>query len=92
MIQCVGSRDEKHPSCSRTCCAMAIKNALRLKKLNPDDIRIILYRDIRTYGFLETYYAQARREGDHLRPVRYRKPARGHEDGETLFVSFEDRY
>ncbi len=27
MIQCVGSRNEEHPYCSRVCCAEAIKNA-----------------------------------------------------------------
>src|SRR5208283_3327171 len=33
MIQCVGSRNEQHPFCSRICCSMAIKNALAIKKL-----------------------------------------------------------
>ena len=91
MIQCVGSRNEKHPSCSRTCCAMALKNALRLKKLNPSTNISILYRDIRSYGFLETYYAQARREGVIF--VRYEPeaPPEVTKDGETLLVSFEDR-
>ncbi|MCK5427958.1 MAG: FAD-dependent oxidoreductase, partial [Anaerolineales bacterium] len=28
MIQCVGSRDEKHPYCSRLCCNQAVKNAI----------------------------------------------------------------
>jgi heterodisulfide reductase subunit A len=63
MIQCVGSRNEQHPSCSRTCCATAIKNALKLKQLNPAIKIHILYRDMRTYGLMEPYYAQARREG-----------------------------
>ncbi len=91
MIQCVGSRNEKHPSCSRTCCATAIKNALRLKRLNPATNIRILYRDIRSYGFLETYYAQARREGVIF--VRYEPEAAPEvtKDGEKLLVSFEDR-
>ncbi len=63
MIQCVGSRNEQRPSCSRTCCATAIKNALKLKELNPSINIHILYRDVRTYGLMEPYYAQARREG-----------------------------
>jgi len=91
MIQCVGSRNEKHPSCSRTCCATAVKNALKLKKLNPAMNIRILYRDIRTYGFLETYYAQARREG--IIFVRY-DPEESPEvkkEGETLLISFEDK-
>ena len=36
MIQCVGSRNDSNPNCSRICCQTAIKNALHIKKLNPD--------------------------------------------------------
>ncbi len=39
------------------------KNALKLKKQNPDANIIVLYRDIRTYGFREKYYKQAREAG-----------------------------
>ncbi|MFH1321388.1 MAG: FAD-dependent oxidoreductase [Bacteroidota bacterium] len=60
MIQCVGSRDEKRPYCSRICCQKAIKNALLIKEKNPDTNVFILYRDIRTYGFNEGYYTKAR--------------------------------
>jgi len=60
MIQCVGSRNEEHPYCSRICCSEAIKNALKAKELNPDIELVILYRDIRTYGFKEKYYNLAR--------------------------------
>ena len=63
MIQCVGSRDEEHPYCSRICCSMAIKNALRMKQQSPDANIYILYRDVRTYGFREIYYKQAREAG-----------------------------
>ena len=63
MIQCVGSRDDEHPYCSRVCCQEAIKNALRLRKLNPKTNIYILYRDIRTYGFFEEYYQKARDDG-----------------------------
>ena len=60
MIQCVGSRNPERPYCSRYCCGEAIKNALRLKELDPDAEVTILYRDIRTYGFKEDYYKLAR--------------------------------
>ncbi|MGA3316149.1 MAG: FAD-dependent oxidoreductase [Candidatus Korobacteraceae bacterium] len=63
MIQCVGSRDTDHPYCSRVCCADAIKNALRIKKLSPETNVYVLYRDIRTYGFKESYYTKARQQG-----------------------------
>lgn len=60
MIQCVGSRDEKLPYCSRICCQQAIKNALLIKEKSPETNVFILYRDIRTYGFNEGYYTKAR--------------------------------
>ena len=63
MIQCAGSRNEERPYCSRICCSMAVKNALKLKKQNPEANIIVLYRDIRTYGFREKYYKQAREAG-----------------------------
>lgn len=63
MIQCVGSRDEKHPYCSRVCCSQAVKNALKVKELSPESEVVVLYRDIRTYGFKEKYYLKARRKG-----------------------------
>ena len=63
MIQCVGSRNNENPNCSRICCQSAIKNALHIKKLQPDAQVFILYRDIRTYGLLEDYYTEARKQG-----------------------------
>ena len=63
MIQCVGSRDEEHPYCSRICCGHAVKNALKLKELNPGVNVYVLYRDVRTYGFYETAYHEARKKG-----------------------------
>jgi heterodisulfide reductase subunit A-like polyferredoxin len=63
MIQCVESRNEKHAYCSRICCSEAIKNALEIKRRLPHANVAILGRDIRTYGFRETYYQQAREAG-----------------------------
>ncbi len=63
MIQCVGSRDEERPYCSRVCCSQAIKNALKIKELNPQVNVFILHRDVCTYGFRELYYQQARDAG-----------------------------
>ncbi|OGL47086.1 MAG: heterodisulfide reductase [Candidatus Schekmanbacteria bacterium RBG_16_38_10] len=63
MIQCVGSRDEERPYCSRVCCTQAIKNALKLRELNPKLNIYIIYRDIRSYGIKELYYKKAREEG-----------------------------
>ncbi|MDP2971296.1 MAG: 4Fe-4S binding protein, partial [Deltaproteobacteria bacterium] len=91
MIQCVGSRNEERPYCSRTCCATAIKNALKMKELNPGANITILYRDMRTYGLMESYYAKARDEG--ILFVRYepeKKPSVS-KNGQELTVSFLDR-
>jgi len=63
MVQCVGSRNEENPNCSRICCQAAVKNALTIKKANPDAQVFVLYRDIRTYGLLEDYYTEARKLG-----------------------------
>jgi heterodisulfide reductase subunit A-like polyferredoxin len=63
MIQCVGSRDDGHPYCSRVCCSEAIKNALMIKTLSSQTHVYVLYRDIRTYGFKESYYTEARKKG-----------------------------
>jgi heterodisulfide reductase subunit A-like polyferredoxin len=63
MIQCVDSRDENHPYCSRICCTQAIKNALEIKRRSPHSRVYILYRDLRSYGFREAYYTEARRQG-----------------------------
>ena len=41
-IQCVGSRNDERPYCSRVCCSHSVKNALKLKELKPDmDIYVL---------------------------------------------------
>jgi heterodisulfide reductase subunit A-like polyferredoxin len=91
MIQCVGSRNKDRPNCSRTCCATAVKNALKLKELNPNAKISILYRDMRTYGLAESYYAKARDQG--IMFVRYEPEEKPEvrKDGQDLTVSFLDR-
>jgi heterodisulfide reductase subunit A len=63
MIQCVGSREEPRNFCSRVCCPTAIKQALALKAENPEATVVVLYRDMMTYGFTETYFTRARQAG-----------------------------
>ncbi|MFH2007969.1 MAG: FAD-dependent oxidoreductase [bacterium] len=63
MIQCVGSRNEERPYCSRVCCSQAIKNALKLKWLRPEARVYVLYRDLRSYGLMERHYRRARQAG-----------------------------
>ncbi len=62
-IQCVGSRSQERPYCSRICCTNSIKKALRIKQDSPDTHIFILYRDIRTYGLREDLYTEARAKG-----------------------------
>ena len=69
IIQCVGSREEERPYCSRICCSCAIKNAIKLKEINPKAQIYILFRDIRTYGLREKYYRIAREKGVNF--IRY---------------------
>jgi len=72
MIQCVGPA-EKY--CARICCTTALKNALMLKRHKPQAQVVVIYRDMRTFGFKERIYQEARRAG--VLFVRYdfdRKP------------------
>jgi heterodisulfide reductase subunit A len=59
MIQCVGCRNEDRNYCSRICCSESIKNALKLKEINPKMDIYVLFRDVRTYGYSEDYYREA---------------------------------
>ena len=90
MIQCIGSRDQEHPYCSRVCCGNAIKNALAIKERFPQAEIYILYRDIRTYGFKEDYYQTAREQGIFFVRFDPEKNPRVAHDGKTLTVSVHD--
>jgi heterodisulfide reductase subunit A len=63
MIQCVGSRTKERPYCSKVCCSQAVKNALKIKELNPFSNVYVLYKDLRTYSFKEEFYQKARDVG-----------------------------
>jgi heterodisulfide reductase subunit A len=59
MIQCVGSRTEDNPMCSRICCSTAMNNAISIKKQSPGTDVYVFFKDIRTYGFREDLYREA---------------------------------
>jgi heterodisulfide reductase subunit A len=86
----VGSRCPDNPNCSRICCQTAIKNALRIRSVNPTANIYVLYRDMRTYGFSEDYYLEARKQG--ILFVRYEKdsPPTVTPDGVRVEVAFTD--
>jgi heterodisulfide reductase subunit A2 len=72
MIQCVGCRQDDRNYCSRICCSESVKNALKLKEINPEMEIYILFRDIRTYGYNEDYYQQA--SNKNVKFIRYDVP------------------
>jgi len=80
-IQCVGSRIEDRPYCSKLCCTHSVKNALHLKELNPETDVFVLYRDMRTFGLRENLYREARDKG--IIFIRY-------DDDKELSVSMDN--
>jgi heterodisulfide reductase subunit A len=60
MLQCTG---EELGYCSRVCCGQAVKNALTIRETRPDTSVFMVYRDMRTYGFMEQRYREARERG-----------------------------
>jgi heterodisulfide reductase subunit A len=90
MIQCAGSRGDDLNYCSKICCNTAVDNALKIKDLNPQSQVIVLYRDMRTYGYAEDRYLAAREQGVLFIPYSMdNKPVISEKDGK-LSVSFYD--
>jgi heterodisulfide reductase subunit A len=90
MIQCVGSRDEERPYCSRVCCTEAMKNALAMKEKFPSVRIFVLYRDIRTYGFREELYREAREKGVTFVRFSDEEKPRVRIEGDLLQVTVKD--
>lgn len=90
MIQCAGSREEPRNYCSRVCCTSSLKHALQLKESHPDIGIYILYRDMMTFGFMESYYTKARQSGVIF--IQYtidNKPAVHTENGILAVTAFD---
>jgi len=62
-IQCVESRNNENPYCSKVCCTHSLKSAIALKILDKRKRVYVVYRDIRSYGFREDLYQKARELG-----------------------------
>jgi heterodisulfide reductase subunit A len=73
-IQCVGSRNEERPYCSRICCTHSLLTAMKMKEVNPVMDIYILYRDIRAYGLREELYTKARSNGIMFIPYSLEDP------------------
>jgi heterodisulfide reductase subunit A len=70
---------------------MAIQNALEIKKKDPSASVYVLYRDVRTYGFRETYYKRAREAGVvFIRYIPEAKPIVSDKNGLTVTVTSPD--
>ena len=88
MIQCVGSRDETHPYCSRICCSQALRNAISLREKGHEVS--ILYQDIVSYGE-EDYYEKAREAGVKFFRLDHGKSPQVEKDNEQFRVTFISR-
>ena len=63
-LQCAGSRDPEHlPYCSSICCTVALKQAIRVKKQDPDSNVFMVYKEMRTPGQAEDLYRIAQEVG-----------------------------
>ena len=90
MIQCVGSRDEERPYCSRICCNEALKNALILKGLDASREVYILYRDLQSYG-IHNSSLERRARGHDIKLIKYlqeRPPQVSPEEGGVVVKVF----
>ena len=91
LIQCVGSRNDEHPYCSRFCCQKAVLETSLLKEKYPDLNVFVLYRDIRTYGFTELQYTKARKLGVHFIRFDEEKPPQVEVKDGKIQVIVEDK-
>ncbi|MGB2581187.1 MAG: CoB--CoM heterodisulfide reductase iron-sulfur subunit A family protein [Thermoplasmata archaeon] len=92
IIQCVGSRNEEHPNCSRICCSTAMANALKIREEHPETSVYILFRDIRTFGFAEENYNEAARQGVTFLRYDPEAPPRVRADGDSLVVEVDEQF
>ena len=90
MIQCVNDPQQTVPYCSRTCCTNTMKNAIRIKQINPDCQVYVLYKDLITYGFREEYYTEARARGVLFLRYEEEDPPRAEVNGGRLQVQVKD--
>jgi heterodisulfide reductase subunit A len=90
MIQCAGSRGDDLGYCSKICCNQAVKNALKIKEIKPEAQVIVLYRDMRTYGYAEDAYRQARLKGVIFIPYEVDNKPQVHTQGKAVVVTFFD--
>jgi heterodisulfide reductase subunit A len=68
-----------------------VKNAIKIKEINPRADVYVFYRDIRTYGFKEEYYEKAREKGVIFLRYDPEKPPEMIPREQGLFVRVEEQ-
>ena len=90
-IQCVAARADDRPYCSTICCPTALKNAVRLKNLNPEVGVTVLHRGIMTPGrSLEELYRRAMSAGVRFVVYNPAEPPEVRGNGRVSEVSLAD--
>ncbi|MFP4212898.1 MAG: CoB--CoM heterodisulfide reductase iron-sulfur subunit A family protein [Desulfohalobiaceae bacterium] len=93
IIQCAGARDEHRPYCSRICCMTGVKNAMELKRRNPEAEIHVLYRDMQMFGTeKEKMLWEARGQGIQFQVYDPEKPPQvrpGHVDYQHALLGQE---
>ncbi len=73
-ILCSGTRREPADYCSKVCCQLALRQAIEIRRLNPESEVTIFYRDIIVQGDDEQLYTRARSDGVCFIPYLPEKP------------------
>ncbi|MGQ9588443.1 MAG: CoB--CoM heterodisulfide reductase iron-sulfur subunit A family protein, partial [Thermoplasmata archaeon] len=90
-VLCVGSRQPGREYCSRVCCNVSLKNAMRIVEARPGSTVTILHRDIMSYGTVaEKLYRDVSERG--VRFLRYNlaNPAKVRRQGMEIVVEVND--
>ena len=91
-VHCVGSRDEKigNISCSKVCCATAVKQACEIKQRFPEAEVFSFYMDLRMFGrYYEDMYLEAQKRYG-VRFIRGRVSEVSEKADKSLQVKAED--
>ncbi len=91
MLLCAGPWDRMPFYCSRTCCAQSLAAALAFKRAHPEVPVTVIAREIRTYGFTEELYTQAREAGVVVFRHSAEEPPQITRTSEALSVTVRDQ-
>ncbi len=94
-IYCVGSRqgagvENGNRWCSRYCCSSATHLAVQARKKFPLSRSYHFYRDMRTYGKLESLYEEAGKTGSIFLRFHEERPPRVEKAGDSWRVTVQD--